>query len=298
MTFDKIIESVPNFSEGRNKNKIERIADVFRNRTGVKLVDYSADVDHNRMVVTAIGQPDAVSKAIIDAVGTAIREIDLNNHFGQHPRIGAVDVIPFIPLKGMTMAEANLIATTTAKTISDKFQLPVYLYEYSASSPLRKNLADVRKGEFEGLKEKMKLPEWQPDYGTATPHPTAGATAVGARKPLIAFNVNLNTDRLDIACNIARKIRASNGGLPCCKALGMELKSKNIVQVSINLTDYTQTSLFQIVEAIKQEAAIYGVSTENCELIGLLPAQAIIDTAASYLDLENFSVNQILENHY
>jgi glutamate formiminotransferase len=292
---DKIIECVPNFSEGRDREKIERIVNAFRGKTGVKLLDYSSDGDHNRMVVTAIGEPDAVCRAVVEATGIAIAEIDLNLHSGQHPRIGAADVIPFIPLRGMNLQEADTVAKNCAAMLAENYALPIFLYEYSASAEYRRNLAEIRKGGFEGLAEKMKLPEWKPDFGESKPHKTAGAAVVGARKPLIAFNVNLDTDNLEIAKAIARKIRFSNGGLPFCKALGMELKSQNKVQVSMNLTDYTQTSIYQVVEAIKRDAAKFGVSVAGSELIGLLPLQALTDVAVSYLGLSDFSETRILE---
>jgi glutamate formiminotransferase len=295
---DKIIECVPNFSEGRDLEKVERIVQAFRAKENVKLLDYSNDKDHNRMVITAIGEPEAMKLAIIEAVGICVKEIDLTRHTGQHPRMGAVDVIPFIPIKGLDIQAADALAKEVAKIIAEKYALPVYLYEKSASATHRQNLAAVRKGEFEGLPEKMKLPEWKPDFGPAERHPTAGAVAVGARMPLIAFNVNLNTTDLKIADEIAKKVRFIGGGLPCCKALGMELKEKNCVQVSMNLTDYTRTAIHQAVEMIRLEAQQYGVTITGSELIGLVPLQAISDTAAYYLGLENFSTKQILETHY
>jgi glutamate formiminotransferase len=294
---DKIIECVPNFSEGRDLEKVERIVQAFRAKENIKLLDYSNDKDHNRMVITAIGEPEAMKAAVIEAVGISIKEIDLTCHTGQHPRMGAVDVIPFIPIKGLDIQAADALAKEVAKAIAEKYALPVYLYEKSASAAHRQNLASVRKGEFEGLPEKMQLPEWKPDFGPGERHPTAGAVAVGARMPLIAFNVNLNTTDLKIADEIAKKVRFTGGGLPCCKALGMELKGKNCVQVSMNLTDYTRTAIHQAVEIIRLEAQQYGVTIAGSELIGLVPLQAITDTAAYYLGLENLSGKQILETH-
>jgi glutamate formiminotransferase len=290
----KTVESVPNFSEGRDLAKVEQIVDVFRAKAAIKLLDYSNDMDHNRMVVTVIGEPEAMKAAIIEAVGVAINVIDLNSHKGQHPRIGAADVIPFIPLEGMSVQEADKLAREVAQLISQTYRLPVFLYEKSATADHRRNLSTIRKGEFEGLTEKMKLTEWQPDFGPSERHPTAGATVVGVRNPLIAFNVNLNTNKLEIADNIAKKIRYSSGGLRFCKAIGIELKEKNCVQVSMNLTDYTQTTIYQAVEMIRFEAQRYGVSIDKCELIGLVPLQALVDTAAYYLRLESFSSKQIL----
>ena len=294
---DKMVECVPNFSEGRDLEKVERIVDAFRAKENIKLLDYSNDKDHNRMVVTLIGEPGAVKNAIIEAVGIAVREIDLTKHEGRHPRMGAADVIPFIPIKGMTIDDADALAEEVALTLAEKYDLPVYLYEKSASAEHRRNLANVRKGEFEGLLEKMKLPEWKPDFGPKERHPTAGASIVGARMPLIAFNVNLHTTHWEIADKIAKKVRFINGGLRCCKAIGIDLKDKGMVQVSMNLTDYTKTAIYQAVEMVRSEAQRYGVNVAGCELIGLLPLQAVADTAAYYLGLENFSTKQILESH-
>jgi glutamate formiminotransferase len=295
---DKIIECVPNFSEGRDLEKIERIVNAFRAKENVKLLDYSGDKDHNRMVITAIGEPEAMKTAVIEAVGVAVKEIDLTRHTGQHPRMGAVDVIPFIPIKGLSIQEADTLAKEVAQAIGEQYALPVFLYEKSASAEHRRNLAIVRKGEFEGLPEKMKLPEWQPDFGPGERHPTAGAAIVGARMPLIAFNVNLNTNNLKIADEIAKKVRFIGGGLRFCKAMGVALKEQNCVQVSMNLTDYTQTAIYQAVEMIRFEAQRYGVTISGSELIGLLPLQAVVDTAAYYLGLEGFSTRQILETHW
>ncbi|MDR1527624.1 MAG: glutamate formimidoyltransferase [Dysgonamonadaceae bacterium] len=292
-----IVECIPNFSEGRDWEKVERIAGAFRAKENIKLLDYSCDKDHNRMVVTVIGEPAAVRQAVIEAVGIAIDAIDLTKHQGQHPRIGAVDVIPFVPVKNMTLEETDALAKDVGKTVAEQYALPVYLYEQSASAGHRRNLAAIRKGEFEGLVEKMKLPEWKPDFGPETPHSSAGAVVIGARVPLIAFNVNLNTSSWEIADKIARKVRFTGGGLRYCKALGMHLQSRGVVQVSMNLTDYTQTSIYQAVEMVRLEARRYGVSVAGCELIGLIPLQAVVDTAAYYLGLEGFSVKQVLENH-
>lgn len=293
----KIVECVPNFSEGRDKDKIEMIAGAFRGRDGVKLLDYSADRDHNRMVVTAIGEPEAMKAAVLDAIGTAVRVIDLTAHTGEHPRIGAADVVPFIPVRGMTMEEAVELSREVAREAAARYGLPVYLYEKAASAPHRENLADVRRGQFEGLAGKMALPEWKPDFGPDTPHPTAGASVIGARMFLIAYNVNLNTNRLDIARAVARKVRYSNGGLRCCKAMGVDLAEKGIVQVSMNLTDYTQTAVYQAQEVVRMEAARYGVTVAGGELIGLMPLGALVDTAAYYLGLEDFDQSRILESH-
>lgn len=294
---DKIIECVPNFSEGRDLVKVEKIADCFRAKQDVKLLNYSSDKDHNRMVITAIGEPQALKKAVIESIGKAIELIDLNQHTGQHPRMGAADVVPFIPIRNVTMDEAITLAKEVAKEVSNKFNLPVYLYEKAASSLLRENLATVRKGGFEGLSEKLKQPEWKPDFGPSKPHPTAGASIIGARTFLIAYNINLNTDKIEIANNIAKKIRYIGGGLRYCKAMGVELKERNIVQVSMNLTDYTKTSIYQVFELVKVEAKRYGVTIVGSELIGLSPMNALLDAAEYYLGLENFSAKQIIETH-
>jgi len=293
---NKIIECVPNFSEGRDLKKVEQIADVFRGKDGVKLLDYSTDKDHNRMVVTVVGEPTAMYKAILEAVGVAVKLIDLRRHEGQHPRLGAVDVIPFIPIKNVTVEEAIALSKDLAQEIWGKFSLPVFLYEKSASAPHRENLAAIRKGEFEGLKEKMLQPDWHPDFGTNAPHESAGAVVVGARMPLVAYNVNLNTNNIEIADAIAKKVRFVGGGLRFCKAMGVELKERNIVQVSMNLTDYSKTAIYRAHEMVRMEARRYGVSVVGAEVVGLVPMQALVDSAVYYLGIENFSANQILEN--
>lgn len=294
-SWNKIMECVPNFSEGRDLGKIEKIIEPFRARQGVKLLDYSNDEDHNRLVVTVVGEPEALKAALLEAVGQAVALIDLNQHSGQHPRMGAVDVIPFIPIKGCTMDEAIALSKEVGEQIATLYQVPVFLYEKSATAPHRENLAAVRKGEFEGMAEKIKLAEWQPDFGPAERHPTAGTVAVGARMPLVAYNVNLGTADLNIASDIARKIRFIGGGLRYCKAMGVELKERGIVQVSINMTDYTRTALYRAFELVKIEARRYGVAVVGSEIIGLVPMEALIDTASFYLGLENFSMNQVLE---
>jgi glutamate formiminotransferase / 5-formyltetrahydrofolate cyclo-ligase len=291
----QIIQCVPNFSEGRNLEKIETIVNAFRGKQGVKLLDYQSDADHNRTVVTVLGEPDPLKTALMEAVGSAIEAIDLRTHKGQHPRMGAVDVIPFIPVKKVSMREAVDISRKFAEEISKKYNLPVFLYEESAHRPERRNLSDIRKGQFEAMADKIKQPEWKPDFGFAKIHPSAGVTAVGARMPLVAFNVNLHTDRLAIANYIAKKVRHSSGGLPYCKAMGVELRERNMVQVSMNMTDYTQTALYRSFELIKTEAARYGVTVAGSEIVGLVPMAALIDTAVYYLGMEKFSTEQVLE---
>jgi len=292
---NKIVECVPNFSEGRDNVKMERIIDCFRGKNGVKLLDYSNDIDHNRMVITAIGAPEPMKEAMVEAIGTAVKEIDLTKHQGQHPRMGAADVVPFIPVSNMTMEEAVNLAKEAASEAAEKFSLPMYLYEKAASAPHRENLADVRKGQFEGLAEKMKSPLWKPDFGPDIPHPTAGATIIGARNFLVAYNVNLRSNDLEIARAIAKKVRHIGGGLRYCKAMGVDLKEKNMVQVSMNLTDFTKTSVYQAFEMVKMEAARYGVSVAGSEVIGLLPLGVLVDTANYYLGIEDFTIDRVLE---
>lgn len=292
---NRIVECVPNFSEGRDLQKIDQIISPFRGKQGVKLLDYSNDEDHNRLVVTVVGEPEPLRDAVLEAIGIAVKLIDLNHHTGQHPRMGAVDVVPFIPIKNVTMEEAIALSKEVGAEVGKRYNLPVFLYEKSASAPHRENLAAVRKGEFEGMAEKIKLPEWRPDFGPAERHATAGTVAIGARMPLVAYNINLNTPNLDIAHDIAKKIRFIGGGLRYCKAMGVELKDRGITQVSINMTDYTRTALYRAFELTRVEARRYGVSIVGSEIIGLVPMEALIDTASYYLGLENFSMQQVLE---
>lgn len=292
---NKIMECVPNFSEGRDLQKIDKIVAPFRGKQGVKLLDYSNDEDHNRLVVTVVGEPEPLRDAVLEAIGVAVELIDLNHHQGQHPRMGAVDVVPFIPIRNVMMEEAVALSKEVGKEVAKRYNLPVFLYEKSASAPHRENLAAVRKGEFEGMAEKIKQPEWHPDFGLAERHPTAGTVAIGARMPLVAYNINLNTPSLEIAHDIAKKIRFIGGGLRYCKAMGVELKDRGITQVSINMTDYTRTALYRAFELVRVEARRYGVSIVGSEIIGLVPMEALIDTASYYLGLENFSMEQVLE---
>ena len=292
---EKIVECVPNFSEGRDAEKMEQLIDCFRGVQGVKLLDYSNDPDHNRMVITAVGEPQALKEAVLEAIGTAVRVIDLNTHCGAHPRLGAADVIPFIPIRHMSMDEAVELATDVASEAAYRFGLPVYLYEQAASAVHRMNLAEVRRGQFEGLEQKMQDPLWKPDFGPCAPHPTAGASIIGARKYLIAWNVQLDTDNLELATSIARRVRASSGGFPCVKALGIALKQTGKVQVSMNLTDYTQTPMHEVFECIRREAADKGVAILDSELIGMLPLEALAQTTAHYLQLRDFNRERVIE---
>ncbi len=292
----RILECVPNFSEGRDREKIEKIIQPFRGREGVKLLDCQRDEDHNRCVVTVVGEPEPLTAAVLEAMGAAIALIDMRRHKGQHPRMGAVDVVPFIPVKNVDMKEAVALSRRAAEAAAQNFNLPVFLYEESATAAHRRNLADIRKGQFEGMAEKIRQPEWRPDFGPAGIHPSAGVTAVGARMPLVAYNVNLGTADLEIANDIARKVRHLSGGLRYCKAIGIDLKERGIVQVSINMTDFTKTALYRVFELIRIEARRWGVPVVGSEIVGLVPMGALIDTAAYYLQLENFKMEQVLES--
>lgn len=294
---EKLVECVPNFSEGRDLEKIRRIVAPFLETEGVKLLGTSPDRDHNRVVVTVLGGPDAVRCAVVESIGIAIREIDMNEHHGEHPRLGSADVVPFIPIRDMSMDEAVRLSEMVAAEVAARYGLPAYLYEKSASCPERENLAVIRKGEYEGLKDKMAQSAWKPDYGPDVPHPTAGAVVIGARTPLIAFNINLNTSDPGIADRIARSIRHVSGGFRYCKAMGVSLKEKGIVQVSINMTDYTKTPLHRVFEAVRLEAERYGVSIAGSEIIGLAPMDALVDAASHYLRLDGFTSEQVIEKH-
>lgn len=292
---ERIVECVPNYSEGNNKEIIEKIVDCFRGKEGVKLLDYSSDKDHNRTVVTLVGEPEKVKDAVISSVKVALEKIDLRNHKGEHPRMGATDVIPFIPIKNFTIEESVALSKEVAAEIG-KLGIPVFLYERSATATHRENLANIRKGQFEGLGEKLKLEQWQSDFGPKAPHESFGAVAVGARMPLVAFNVNLNTSDITIADAIAKKVRHIGGGLRYVKGMGVYLKERNIVQVSMNLTDYTKTSIYRALETVRFEAKRYGISIIGTEVIGLVPQKALIDSVEYYMGIENFSIDQILEN--
>jgi glutamate formiminotransferase / 5-formyltetrahydrofolate cyclo-ligase len=291
----KIVECVPNFSEGRDADKIEKIIGAFKGIDGVKLLDYHKDADHNRLVVTAVGEPEPLMHAVVAAVGIAVEIIDMRTQRGQHPRMGAIDVIPFIPLKHVAMEEAIALSKETARIIWEKYKLPVFLYEASAANRKRMNLAEIRKGQFEGMAEKIKTPEWKPDFGDTQIHPTAGVVAIGARKPLIAFNVNLDTNNIETAKAIARSVRHISGGLRNCKAIGIALKERGITQVSTNMTDFTKTPLYRVVELIRIEAKRYGVNVVGSEIVGLVPMEALAEVASYYMGLENFTVEQVLE---
>ena len=294
----KIVECVPNISEGRNTQIIEAVIDQIRAVKGVTLLDYSSDPSHNRTVITFLGNPEGVAEAAVGVAKKAAELIDLNKHQGEHPRMGAVDVIPFIPIKEMGVDECIALSKEVAKRVWEEAKIPVFLYEDSASAPHRVNLAAIRKGQFEGMAQKVKEAEWEPDFGGRTIHPTAGVVAVGARMPLVAFNINLSTSDIEIASKIAKILRRSSGGFDCVKALGVMLEERNVAQVSINMTNFHKTPLYRVLELTKAEAARYGVHVIGTEIIGLTPMQALIDSAEYYLQIEKFDFDkQVLENH-
>ncbi|HOD41344.1 MAG TPA: glutamate formimidoyltransferase [Candidatus Wallbacteria bacterium] len=294
---NKIIETVPNFSEGRDEAVIKQISDCFRNVDEVKLLDVKPDKDHNRTVVTAIGEPEPLKNCLYKAFEIAVEKIDLKKHKGEHPRMGAVDVVPFIPVRNSNMNECIELAKETAGAISAKYNLPIFLYEAAATSPDRQNLANIRKGEYEGWFEKIKDPKWKPDFGPSEVHPTAGASVFGAREYLIAFNVNLDTSDIKIADKIARAVRGSSGGLVNVKGMGVELSGRGIVQVSMNLVNYKKTPIFRVFEMVRLEAARYGVNVVGSELIGMAPMEALIQCADYYLRIEDFDIKQVIENN-
>lgn len=291
----EIVECIPNFSEGRDQRIIESIVDEVRNTKGVILLDYRSDRDHNRTVVTFIGGIESAKEAAFNLARKTAELIDMRSHHGSHPRMGAADVIPFVPVSGVTMEDCINISRTVGERIGSELKIPVYLYEESSSCPERKNLADIRKGQYEGFFEKIHQDGWKPDYGPAAMNEKSGVTAVGARAPLVAFNVNLGTDNKDIADSIAKKVRFIGGGLRFVKAMGVKLEERNIVQVSMNLVNYERTAVYRAFEMVKMEARRYGVPVVGSEIIGLVPMKALIDCAEYYLGIENFSMDQVLE---
>jgi glutamate formiminotransferase len=291
-----IIECIPNVSEGRRPEVIEAIASAIRAVPGVGLLDYSSDPSHNRSVFTMAGDAAPLTTAILAMYERALPQIDLRTHQGEHPRLGAIDVVPFVPIEGVTMAQCVELAKDVAREVASRFGVPIYLYEEASVNPARKNLEDIRRGEFEGLAAKMASDGWAPDFGPSSPHASAGASVIGARMPLIAYNINLNTDRLDVAKKIAAAIRHSSGGFRFVKAAGFELKDRGIVQVSMNLTNYEKTPIFRVFETVKREAERYGVSILESEIVGLVPAAALNATAEFYLQIAGFNANQVLEN--
>jgi len=294
----KLVECIPNFSEGRDADSVKKLADVARGVPGVTLLDYSSDASHNRSVFTLVGDPDGIKEVAFLLCKRASELIDMTKQSGEHPRMGATDVIPFVPIREVSVDECVEISGQVARRIWEELGIPSFLYEYSATNPGRQNLAAVRKGQFEGMPEKLLMDEWAPDFGERKIHPTAGITAIGARPPLIAYNVNLDTPDLEIANAIAKAIRGSSGGFKYCKAIGIMLEDRNIAQVSMNMVNTEVTPLFRVFEAIKAEARRWGVRVLGSELIGLSHAKALIDCAEFYLQIEDFDYNtQVLENH-
>ncbi|HYP21482.1 MAG TPA: glutamate formimidoyltransferase [Chloroflexia bacterium] len=291
----QLIECIPNFSEGTRQDVIERVARAVRAVEGVRLLDVSSNPDHNRTVLTFVGEIDAVGEAAFAATAEAVRLIDMEEHKGEHPRMGAMDVVPFVPVSGVTMDDAVELAKRVGQRIAEELEVPVYLYSAAASTPARKRLPDVRKGEYEGLKAAIATPERAPDYGQPRLHPTAGATAVGARPPLIAFNVNLGTTNLQVAKTIGKALRESSGGLVNVQAMGVDLAAEGLVQVSMNLLDYTKTPIHRAFELVRLEAERYGVPVVASEVIGLVPLDALLGVADHYLRLKDFSRSQVLE---
>lgn len=293
----RLVECVPNFSEGRDPDKVKALAEAVCSSPGVVLLDQELDADHNRSVLTFVGSPEAASEAALRAVGKAVELIDLNFHSGVHPRIGAADVIPFVPVEGVTLEGCVQIAQRVGEEIWRRYQVPVYFYEAAARVPDRVNLENIRRGQFEGLREEVLTnPERAPDLGEARLHPTAGATIVGARKFLIAYNINLSTPDVEIAKRIAKAIRFSSGGFRYVKAMGVPLSSRNLAQVSMNLTDFEQTPMHRVFEAVRVEAQRYGVSILGSEIVGLVPKKALEMAAEFYLRCENFRPDLVLEN--
>ena len=291
----KMVACVPNFSEGRNEETVEKIIDSIRNKEGIKLLNYSSDGDHNRTVVTFLGSPEKVEEGIILLAEKVFQYIDMSKHEGEHPRMGALDVVPFIPVSEITMEECVELANRVGQKIAEKFDIPVYMYEKAAKNKDRENLAVVRKGQYEGFFEKIKEDDWKPDYGPQKVNVKGGCTAVGARVALIAFNVNLDTENIEIANKIAKMVRNIGGGLRYVKAMGVTVHDRNIVQVSMNLVNYQKTAIYRAFEMVKMEAKRYGVNVIGSEIIGLLPMEALIQCVEYYLQLEDFSIDQVLE---
>ena len=293
----RLIECVPNFSEGRDPAKVDAIVGAMSSVPGVYVLDREMDGDHNRCVITLAGEPDAVAEAALRGVGKAMELIDLTKHTGAHPRVGATDVVPFIPIEGVTLEDCVALAKRVGHEIWARYRIPVFFYEAAALRPNRVNLENIRRGQFEGLQQEMKHNhDRQPDVGEPKLHPTAGVTVVGARKFLVAYNVNLNTSEVGIANKIAKAIRFSSGGLRYVKSMGVELKARNLAQVSINLTDFEQTPMHRVYEMVKREAARYGAIPVGSEIVGLIPKKAIEMAADFFLQLEDFSPEQVFEN--
>jgi glutamate formiminotransferase len=291
----RIIESVPNISEGKRKEVIDEIVKTLRNRDGVKILEVSSDESHNRTVVTIAGDVEKVMDALFDFTKKSIELIDLRNHKGEHPRIGAVDVIPLVPISGITKKELNEYAIKLGERIWNELKVPIYFYAESAKFEERKKLPNIRKGEFEGLSEKMKDPNWYPDIGEPNPHPTAGATVIGVREFLIAYNINLGTEDTSIAEKIAKSIRESSGGLMYVQAKGFYLEDKRCAQVSMNILNFNKAPIYRIFEIVKMEAERYGTYVKESELVGLIPLKAVLDTFSFYLKLPDLSLDKVIE---
>src|SRR6267154_1797443 len=293
----RLIECVPNFSEGRDAAKVMALIEVMSKVPGVWVLDHELDADHNRCVITLAGEPEAVGEAAIVGTGKAMELIDMTQHKGAHPRVGATDVVPFIPVEGVALEDCVVLAKRVGQEIWKRYRIPIFFSEAAATRPDRVNLENVRRGQYEGLREELKKNhDRQPDVGEPKVHPTAGVTVVGARKFLIAYNVNLNTADIGVANKIAKAIRFSSGGLRYVKSMGMELKARNLAQVSINLTDLEQTPMHRVYEMVKREAERYGAVPVGSEIVGLIPKKAIEMAADFFLQLENFSPAQVFEN--
>ena len=296
----KLIECIPNFSVSRETDPavFQGLVDVANSVPGCAVLDVQTDGSHNRCVFTMVGSPAAIEEVAFQLTKKAAETIDMTKHVGQHPRMGATDVIPFVPAMDVTVQECIELSKRLGQRVWDELQIPVFLYEDSATSPARTNLAKIRKGQFEGMAEKLQQPEWAPDFGERKPHPTAGVVAIGARMPLIAFNLNLSTSDLEIAKAIAKAIRGSSGGFKYCKAIGIFLEDRKIAQVSMNMVNYEGTPLYYAYEMIRALADRYGVRIIGSELVGLTPAKALVDCAEYYLKLENFDCRkQVMEYH-
>ncbi len=295
MTGQEIIECVPNISEGRRHDVIEAIVEPLRSIEGVTLLNVAPDADHNRTVITLIGNRAGLKKAVLTLYREAIPRIDLRQHTGEHPRAGAVDVVPFVPIQGVTMKECVELAHEVAKEVAETFEIPVYLYAEAATRKERESLPAIRKGQFEGWFDKINQPGWEPDYGPRKVHESAGITVIGARMPLIAFNINLTTDDVDIADKIARAVRYSSGGLRYIQAKGMMMHERNLAQVSMNVVNYEKTPLHRVFELVKAEARRYGVGIHSAEIIGLVPLEALLESVRFYLQIHDLHREQILE---
>jgi glutamate formiminotransferase / 5-formyltetrahydrofolate cyclo-ligase len=291
-----IIECIPNISEGQRPDVVAAIAAAVGRTPGVRVLDVSSDAAHHRSVLTMAGDAAGLKTAILTLFDQTLAVVDLAVHKGEHPRLGAVDVVPFVPIEGVTMSDCVALARETGRAVAERFAVPVYLYEEAAADPARRNLEDIRRGEFEGLTAKMASAGWAPDFGPATPHPRAGATVIGARMPLIAYNINLATDRLDVAKKIAAAVRHSTGGLRFVKAMGVMLGDRGVAQVSMNLTNFEKTPIPRVFEMVKREAERHGVAVLESEIVGLIPQAALLAAAEYYLQIEGFKSSQVLEN--